>query len=100
MKKIVCTALFYTPVTWQKIKKGILTDDDCDDMKFYYHRDILLDLENIESANPSDDEWMTANYTDVRMKSGDRYMIKLSLHNLARITEHIDANKLICKLLN
>lgn len=100
MKKIVVTALFYTPATWQKIKSGVLTDEDCEEMKYYYHLDILIDLEGIESANPSDEEWMVGNYTEVRMKSGDKYIIKLSLSNLARITAHIDANKLICKLNN
>jgi len=100
MDKIVVKSLVYTPDTRQKIKASILTDDDCEDMKYYYHQIMLLDLKSIESATPNDEPWMKGDHTDCRMKSGDIFIIKIATIDLARMIDHISADKYLCKLKN
>lgn len=101
MKKIVVRALFYKPETWVQIKAHALNEEDCEDLKYFYYLDIILDLSLIESAMPMDELWLKGvPHTQVRMKSGDRFDIKLSTKDLARITEHINAHKLICQINN
>lgn len=101
MKKIVVNALFYKPETWQQIKSTILQEEDCEDLKYFYYLEIIIDLSLIESAMPMDELWLKGiPHTQVRMKSGDRFDLKISTRDLARMTEHINAEKLICKLSN
>lgn len=101
MDKIVVNALFYRPETWEKIKNHILIEDELDDIKYFYHQAILIDLKNIESAVPQDEPWLEAGkYTELRMKSGDKFVIKISTIDLARMIDHISAEKYLCKLKN
>lgn len=100
MDKIMVSSLCYTPETRQKLRSHILTDDDCDDFKYYYYLPMLLDLQNIESATPNDELWMRPGHSDVRMKTGDIFIIKISTIDLARMIDHISAEKYLCKLKN
>lgn len=97
MKKFVFDALFNTPETIAKIRAGINEHDLVEIGKDLVYRKIMLDIREIENAIPSTD-WH--NHTTVTMMSGDSFVLKISNINLFRLIDHVDAGKLICKLLN
>lgn len=95
--KIVFDCLHMTDKTLALVRAGEPIEQFEADIKNFFYKRIMLDGTRIETALPHP---YFQNHTTLTMYNGDELTVKYSVESIARVLDHIDANKLLCRLRN
>lgn len=93
---IIVDTLFYTKEAQEQINGGVDRAQFQNKKNTYYEK-CVFNSDMVESATPSR---QFKNHTEILMVSGDTWLIKIALIDYARLIEHIDAEKFLCKIKN